>query len=68
MSKAGSKLSISQKIATLDESVEWFYSEEFSLDQALQKYKDANKLALDIKEDQSKLKNQIEVIGDFTKS
>ena len=33
MSKAGSKLSISQKIATLDESVEWFYSEEFSLDQ-----------------------------------
>ncbi len=68
MSKAGSKLSISQKIATLDESVEWFYGEEFSLDQALQKYKDANKLALDIKEDLSKLKNQIEVIGDFTKS
>ena len=68
MSKAGSKLSISQKIATLDESVEWFYGEEFSLDQALQKYKYANKLAHDIKEDQSKLKNQIEVIGDFTKS
>lgn len=68
MSKAGSKLSISQKIATLDESVEWFYGEEFSLDQALQKYKDANKLAQDIKEDLSKLKNQIEVIGDFTKS
>lgn len=68
MSKTASKLSISNKIAALDEAVEWFYSEDFSLDQALDKYKAANKLAKEIEANLAELKNQVEVIGDFTKS
>lgn len=68
MSKTDPKLSISKKIATLDEAVEWFYGEDFELDQALAKYKAASKLAGEIEKDLSELKNQVEVIGDFTKS
>lgn len=67
MSKNAAKNSIEAKIKHLDESVEWFYSEDFSLDQALQKYQDANKLAQEITKDLSELKNQVEVIADFAK-
>ncbi len=68
MSKNESKKSIEAKIKSLDQSVEWFYSENFSLDQALQKYQDANQLAQEIQQDLSALKNQVEVIADFTQS
>ena len=67
MSKNAAKNSIETKIQQLDESVEWFYSDDFSLDQALQKYQDANILAQEIKTDLSELKNQVEVIADFAK-
>lgn len=63
-----SKSSISHKLAQLDEAVEWFYGDEFSLDDALKKYESASKLAHDIKEDLSKLRNQVEVVEDFTRS
>lgn len=68
MSKSGTKPSISQKIEQLDESVAWFYGEEFQLDQAIAKYDDAIKLAKSIEKDLSELKNKVEVIEDFTKS
>lgn len=68
MSKNESKKSIEAKIKSLDQSVEWFYSENFSLDLALQKYQDANQLAQEIQQDLSALKNQVEVIADFTQS
>lgn len=68
MSKNVAKNSIESKIKQLDESVEWFYSEDFSLDQALQKYQDANKLAQAIEKDLSELRNQVEVLADFTKN
>lgn len=68
MSKTGTKPSISQKIEQLDESVAWFYGEEFQLDQALTKYDDAIKLAKSIEKDLAELKNKVEVIEDFTKS
>lgn len=68
MSKNATKTSIESKIKKLDSSVEWFYSDNFSLDQALKKYQDANKLATEIKNDLSELKNQVEVLADFTKS
>lgn len=68
MSKNESKKSIEAKIKSLDQSVEWFYGENFSLDQALQKYQDANQLAQEIQQDLSALKNQVEVIADFTQS
>ena len=54
------KLNLNQKIAELDKKVEWFYSEDFALENAVEKYKDAIKLAKDIEKDLKNLKNEIE--------
>ena len=62
------KMSLNQKIEKLDAEVEWFYSDDFKLDEATGKYKDAVKLAKEIEDDLAKLKNEIEVISeDFSK-
>jgi exodeoxyribonuclease VII small subunit len=63
-----SKASIETKIKELDESVEWFYGDDFSLDEALRKYQDAQKLAKNIEKDLAELKNQVEVIANFAQS
>lgn len=62
------KLTINQKIEQLDKSVEWFYGDDFELDQALDKYQAAIKQAQEIETDLNELKNKVEVIEDFTKS
>ena len=60
--------SINQKIAELDAAVDWFYGDDFSLDQATEKYKSAVKLAKEVQKDLKTLKNKIEVIDkDFSK-
>ena len=60
--------SLNEKIAELDQKVEWFYSDEFKLEDAIAKYKEAAELAKDIEVDLKKLKNEIEVLAeDFTK-
>lgn len=62
------KKTINQKIAELDELTNWFYSDDFSLDEATTKYQKATDLAKEIEEDLKNLKNQIEVIDkDFAK-
>ncbi len=62
------KLSLNQKIEQLDSQVEWFYSDEFKLEEAVDKYKDAAKLAHEIEKDLDGLKNEIEVLSeDFSK-
>lgn len=62
------KMSLSQKIETLDKQVEWFYSDEFKLEEATEKYKAAVELAKDVKSDLENLKNEIEVLAeDFSK-
>lgn len=66
MSQTANK-SISNKIATLDQAVEWFYGDDFTLDQAVKKYQSATKLAQEIEQDLSELKNQVEVLADFAK-
>lgn len=63
-----SQVSIESKIRHLDEMVEWFYSEDFSLDEAISHYEKSVQLASEIEQDLTKLKNQVEVIADFTKS
>ena len=63
-----SKASIETKIKELDESVEWFYGDDFSLDEALRKYQDAQKLAKNIEKDLAELENQVEVIANFAQS
>lgn len=61
-------VSIEKQLAELDSAVEWFYSDDFSLDEALEKYKTASKLAEKIETDLNQLKNEVKVIADFTKS
>jgi len=61
-------MSITEKISNLDEKIQWFYSDDFSLDEAEKRYKEASALAKDIEKDLKELKNKIEVISkDFTK-
>lgn len=60
--------SLSQKINELDAQVEWFHSDEFKLENAVEKYKVAVKLAKEIEQDLDSLKNEIEVLSeDFSK-
>ena len=62
------KLTLSQKIKNLDDEVEWFYSDDFKLEEATAKYKAALTHAKAIEEDLKNLQNEIEVLSeDFSK-
>ncbi|MBQ2672548.1 exodeoxyribonuclease VII small subunit [Candidatus Saccharibacteria bacterium] len=62
------KLNLNQKIAELDKKVEWFYSDEFKLEDAVSRYKEAIKLAKNVENDLNELKNEIEILSeDFSK-
>ena len=62
------KLSLNQKISELDKKVEWFHSDDFKLENAVDKDKEAAKLAKEIENDLNELKNEIEVLEqDFSK-
>ena len=62
------KQSLNQKIEKLDGQVEWFYSDEFKLEEAVDKYKEAVGLVKEIEKDLENLKNEIEVLSeDFSK-
>jgi exodeoxyribonuclease VII small subunit len=50
---------IQEKIATLDEFVAWFESDDFELEQASAKLKEAAKLAADIEHDLEGVANDI---------
>ena len=64
---AGNK-TISEKIKELEKATDWFYSDEFELDKAVEKYEETTKLAKEVEKDLAELKNKIEVIDkDFTK-
>lgn len=53
---------ISEKTAELDALVAWFDSEEFALEAALEKFKQAESLAKEIEKDLDSLKNEISVV------
>lgn len=60
--------SLNQKLKDLDKQVEWFYSDDFKLEKAAEKYREALKLSEEIEKDLKNLKNEIEVLSeDFTK-
>lgn len=61
-----SSKSIDQKILELDQKIEWFYSDDFSLDQALIQYHEACSLADKIEKELAEMKNKIEVLADFS--
>lgn len=56
------KKSIREKTEELNKLVAWFDGEEFSLEFALDKFKEAEKLAAEIENDLNGLKNEIKVI------
>ena len=59
---------IDQKIEKLNQEIDWFYGDEFSLDHATEKYKGSIKLAEEIKKDLKDLKNEVTVLTeDFSK-
>jgi uncharacterized protein YfcZ (UPF0381/DUF406 family) len=59
---------ISEKIDDLKAGVEWFYSDDFKLEAASEKYKAMTELAKEIEKDLAELKNEIKVIEeDFSK-
>lgn len=61
------KKSVGAKIEQLNQNLEWFYGDEFKLEDAAKKYREAAELAKDIEEELETLKNQIEVISkDFS--
>lgn len=62
------KKTLNQKIEQLDSEVEWFYSDEFKLEEATDRYRKAIKLAKEVDKDLSELENEIEVLSeDFSK-
>ena len=59
---------INDKIDELKAGVEWFYSDDFKLEEASEKYKALTTLAKEIEKDLGELKNEIKVIEeDFSK-
>lgn len=61
-------LTINQKLVQLDQQIEWFYGDEFSLEEATQKYQEAALSAKEIEANLNEIKNQIEIIDrDFSK-
>jgi len=62
------KKTISQKIEELDKSTEWFYSDDFNLDEAVKKYKEAIGIAKELQKDLNDLQNEVEILAeDFSK-
>ena len=65
--KSKPKITLNEKIEKLDKEVEWFYSEDFKLEEATDKYKAAIKIAQDIEKDLCNLRTEIEVLtADFS--
>lgn len=53
---------IQDKIATLSQLVAWFDSDEFTLETAIDKFKQAEELAETIEKDLKALKNDIQIV------
>lgn len=53
---------INKKTEKLSELVAWFDSEEFTVEEALDKFKQAEALASEIEDDLNNLKNEVNII------
>lgn len=56
-------MSITDKINQLNAGTQWFYSDDFNLDEAEKRYKELVELAKGIEKDLDSLKNKIEIIS-----
>lgn len=62
MSQNDNKKSVQDKITELSELVAWFDSDDFTLETALDKFKQAEGLAVEIEKDLLSLKNDIQLV------
>lgn len=53
---------VHEKTAELDELVAWFNSDDFALEEAVVKFKQAEALAEEIEKDLMSIKNDIEIV------
>lgn len=56
------KTSIADKIEKLEELLQWFESEDITVEDSLKKYEDALKLSKELEADLQAAKNQVEII------
>lgn len=61
MSKVNNK-TVNEKTKELLEMVAWFDSDDFSVEEALERYKVAEKLAQEIQDDLESLKNEVKIV------
>lgn len=54
---------IKEQLQQLDELISWFESDDFTLEEAVEKFKAAEQLAEDIRQKLSSLKSDITVLG-----
>lgn len=54
--------SIEERLQQLEEKVRWFEGDEFQLEQAVERFKDAEEYAANIQKDLTSLKNEITVL------
>lgn len=63
-SKAAEAKTLQEKLAELDELVDWFNNDEFALEEAVERFKKADALAKEIETDLAKIKNEITVLAE----
>ena len=56
------KLTLNDKITNLNAQIQWFYSDDFNLDEAMSRYESAAKLAEEIESSLKTLKNKLTVL------
>jgi len=56
------KVNLQKEIEELNKIVEWFESSDFDVNEAIEKYKSAEKLAKKINSDLKQLKNEVTVL------
>lgn len=61
-SQSENNQTLSEKMAALQEMVEWFESDDFDIELAIDHYKEAEKLADEINEDLKNLRNEVTVL------
>lgn len=59
---AKNNMTIAEKTDELNEMIAWFNGDEFELEQALDRFTEAEKLAEEIEQDLMALKNRIEIV------
>lgn len=62
MSKENNANSINGKLDKLDEMIEWFNSDDFELEDAIEKYKQAEALANEVENDLNNIKNEVNIL------